>query len=77
MRVFQSFESAYECPDLVEKRGWSVGKQLAAVNQPTRKIDAHTNKLDIVEDKMEWDQIGWDEMEWGGMGWVPYLLTRR
>jgi hypothetical protein len=50
----------------VEKRGLSVGKQLAAVNQPTRKMDADTNKLYV------WQRINWNEMEmmgWDGMGW--------
>lgn len=37
----------------MEKRGLSVGKQLAAVNQPTRKMDADTNKL-YVWQRMRW-----------------------
>ena len=39
----------------------SVGKQLAAVNQPTRKMDADTNKL-YVWQRMRWKWMGWSRL---------------
>lgn len=32
-------------PNLVEKRGWSVGRQEDRVNQPTRKMHSDTRML--------------------------------